>query len=167
MIAALVALALASAAQMEDHDHGRFFFRLEIDRYLPGRETVFELYEVGDGASATLLVERRISEIGGESRHDVTIRECSALGAALDELPRLRMPSLHVEGVSRTQPIVPFDMGTTYRFRGFTEHANGDVGEIALTSNDPGNLPGSGEADPLRNWADGLAAVYEACLEAD
>ena len=41
------------------------------------------------------------------------------------------------------------------------------AGGLHLTTNDPGNAPGSGESDPLRHWADGLAAVFEACLEAD
>ena len=167
MMAIWAGLALAAVAQGGDHDHGRFFFRLTIERYLPGRETVFELYEVGEGASARLLVDRRVSELGGGSHHDVTVRECSALGAVLDELPRMRMPTLHVEGVSPTAPVVPFDLGTSYELVGFTEHPNGDFGEIAMSTNDPGDTPGSGEADPLRRWADGLAAVYEACLESD
>lgn len=167
MIGALAALALASAAQGGDHDHGRFYFRLTIERYLPGRETVFQLYEVGEGASATLLVDRRIEELGGGSRHDVTVRECPMLGAVVERLGEMRMPTLYVEGLNRGQPIVPFDLGTRYEFVGFTEHPNGDFGEIAMSSNDPADSPGSGEADPLRRWADGLASVFETCLQAD
>lgn len=161
MIEMLIAAALAAQGGVsERHDHGQYFFQLSVNRYLPGRETIFELYEVGEGNARTLLVERRIEELGGESRHDVTVRECSNLGAVIEELPRMQVPALYVEGIS--PPVqAGFDMGTVYEFHGFVEHPNGEMGEFSLSSNDPGGAP----RDALREWADGLASVYEACLE--
>lgn len=162
MIELLFAAALAAQGDHSSgrHDHGLAFFQLSVNRYLPGRETVFELYEVGEGEARTLLVERRIEELGGESRHDLTVRECSNMGAVLEELPRMQVPPLYIEGIS--PPVrAGFDLGTVYEFRGFVEHPNGEMGEISLTSNDPGGAP----SDPLRDWADGLMSVFEACLE--
>ncbi len=162
MIDILVAWALAAQGEMADrHDHGRGYFQLRITTHLPGRETIFELYEVGRGRDRTLLVERRIEELGGESRHDVKVRDCSNLGAAVEELTRLPMPALFIEGIS--PPASPVDgAGTTYEFSGFVQHPNRAYGEVSLTSH---HSRGSAPSDPLRDWADGLASVFEACLE--
>jgi hypothetical protein len=162
MIDLVIAMALAAQGQMADrHDHGRAYFQLRITRHLPGRETIFELYEVGSGRDRTLLVERRIEELGGGSRHDVTVRDCSSLGAAVEELTRLQMPALFIEGIG--PPASPGDgAGTTYAFSGFVGHPNRAYGEVSLTSYHAGD---SAPSDPLRDWADGLASVFEACLE--
>src|SRR5688572_8887125 len=162
MIDMLIATALAAAVVSSDrHDHGLAFFRLTIQLHLPGRETVFELYEVGEGENRTLLVERRIEQLGGESRHDVTSRECSNLGAIVEQVTRLEVPRLYIEGIGEAPEPVAYEPGTLYEFRGFVEHPNGEMGEISLSTNDPGGS----RPDPLRAWADDLALVFEACVE--
>ena len=162
MIEWLAAAALASqTGPSERHDHGNPFFRLSIQRYLPGREIIFEGYQAGKDGNGTLLIERRIEELGGESRHDVTVRECGNIEGAVEAMTRIRVPNLYIEGVSQAPEPESFNMGTVYEFRGFVRHPNGEMGEISLSSNDPGGTP----RDPLRQWADDLALVFEACLE--
>ena len=161
MIDWLVAAALAAqGGASERHDHGLPFFELRIERQLPSRRTTFELFEVGEGEQATLLVERRIDELGGNSRHDVTTRECLYLGSVVEAVTQLRVPSLYVEGISPPEPPASHSPATLYEFRGFVEHPNGEMGEISLSSYDEDR----GAEDSLRQWANSLAHNFEECL---